>query len=159
MEGNAAMMAGSPLGNFPGMIIPALAAEGIKIIIAAGLEKLIPGKLDDAIRAAGRKSIYISFGMAVGLIPIKGEIIDERKALEILAQVKATVIGMGGIFGAEGSTTLVVEGEKEEVQKILEITQSIKGAQVSGSPKSLIECERASSQCQEHMACIYRKKI
>ncbi|HHY71345.1 MAG TPA: hypothetical protein GX519_06840 [Thermoanaerobacterales bacterium] len=159
MEGNAAMMAGSPLGNFPGMIIPALAAEGIKIIIAAGLEKLIPGKLDDAIRAAGRKSIDISFGMAVGLIPIKGEIIDERKALEILAQVKATVIGMGGIFGAEGSTTLVVEGEKEEVQKILEITQSIKGAQVSGSPKSLIECERASSQCQEHMACIYRKKI
>lgn len=159
IEGNAAMMAGSPLGNFPGMIIPALAAEGIKIIIAAGLEKLIPGKINDAIGAAGRKSIDVSFGMAVGLIPIKGEIIDERKALEILAQVKATVIGMGGIFGAEGATTLIVEGETKEVQKILEIIESIKGAQVSGSPQSLLECERASSQCREHVACIYRKRI
>ena len=97
--------------------------------------------------------------MAVGLIPIKGEIIDERKALEILARVKATVIGMGGILGAEGATTMVAEGATEEVQKLLKVVESIKGAKVSGSPQTLIECERSSPGCKQHLACIYRQKI
>ncbi|QSQ08597.1 hypothetical protein H0A61_00930 [Koleobacter methoxysyntrophicus] len=156
IEGNAAMMAGSPLGNFPGKIIPALCSEGVRIIIAAGLEKLIPGKIDEAVEAAGRKNVDISLGMAVGLIPIKGSIIDERKALEILAGVKATVIGMGGIMGAEGATTMIVEGPQNEVEKIFNIIKSIKGSGVSGSPRSLVECERGSPGCREDMACAYR---
>ncbi len=154
--GNAAMMAGSPLGNFPGMVMPALSAEGVQIIIAAGLEKLIPGDINHAISAAGRKSVDISFGMAVGLIPITGDIIDERKAVEILARVKCTVIGKGGILGAEGSTTMIAEGEPDEVRKLLEIVKSVKGAQVSGAADSLIECERPSPGCREHLACIYK---
>lgn len=155
--GNAAMMAGSPLGNFPGMVMPALAAEGVRIIIAAGLEKLIPGSIDDAIRAAGRKTVDVAFGMAVGLIPIKGEVIDERKAIEILAEVRATVIGMGGILGAEGATTMVVEGDDGEIRKLLEMVKEVKGAGVSGSPGTLEECERGSPGCKEHLACVYRK--
>ena len=159
VNGNAAMMAGSPLGNFPGMIIPALAAEGVRIIIAIGLEKLIPGNINDAIRAAGRKSIDTAFGMAVGLIPLQGEVFDERRALEVLARVKATVIGMGGVQGAEGATTAVVEGAPEEVRKLLAIVKSVKGAGISGSPQTLSECERGSPGCREHLACLYRRGL
>ena len=157
--GNAAMMAGSPLGNFAGKIIPALNAEGIDIIIAAGLEKLSPISVNESIKAAGRKKIDVSFGMAVGLIPIYGEIYHEQKAIELLADVKATVIGRGGIMGGEGSTTLIVEGKLEEVQKIIDIVNNLKGSCISGSPKSLIECSKGNIGCKEDLGCLYKKGL
>ncbi|CCQ96984.1 conserved hypothetical protein [[Clostridium] ultunense Esp] len=157
VHGNAAMMAGSPLGNFPGKIIPALNSEGIDIIIAAGLEKLSPVPVNQSIKAAGRKDIEISFGMAVGLIPIYGELVHEQKAIEMLADVKATVIGRGGIMGGEGSTTLILEGKSEEVYRIVEVVKTLKGSDISGSPKSLVECTRGSIGCVEDLGCIYKK--
>ncbi len=158
VDGNAAMMAGSPLGGFPGKILPAVVAEGVQVIIAVGLEKLIPGKLRDAVSAAGRRCIDASFGMAVGLIPISGQVVHEKKAVELLAGVKATVIGMGGICGAEGGTTLVAQGPSVEVCKLLEIVEAVKGADVSGAPRSLVECAVGCDGCAEHLGCIYRKK-
>ncbi|AFM22530.1 hypothetical protein Anamo_1944 [Acetomicrobium mobile DSM 13181] len=157
--GNAAMMAGVPFGNFPGKIIPAINSEGVKIIIAVGLEKLSPIPVSQSINAAGRRSIELSFGMAVGLIPICGEIIHEQKAIELLADVQATPIGMGGILGAEGATTLVIEGQSQEVHKIVDIVKTIKGSNISGSPKSLIECERGSIGCRDDVGCMYKMKL
>lgn len=157
--GNAAMMAGSPLGNYAGKVIPALNAEGIDIIIVAGLEKLSPIPVNESIKAAGRKKIDISFGMAVGLIPIYGEIYHEQKAIELLADVKATIIGRGGIMGGEGSTTLIVDGELEEVNKIIDIVKSIKGSDISGSSKSLIECAKGNIGCKEDVGCLYKKGV
>lgn len=157
--GNAAMMAGSPLGNYPGKIIPALNSEGVNIIIATGLEKLSPIPISESIKAAGRKTIGISFGMAVGLIPIQGEIIHEQIAIELLANVRATVIGRGGIMGGEGSTTMAVEGTQEEVCKIVDIIKKIKGASTSGSTESLVECSRGSAGCRVDLACMYKKGL
>lgn len=157
--GNAAMMAGVPFGNFPGKIIPAINSEGVKIIIAVGLEKLSPIPVSQSIKAAGRRTIELSFGMAVGLIPICGEIIHEQKAIELLADVKATPIGMGGILGAEGATTLVIEGQSQEVHKIVDLVKTIKGSIISGSPKSLIECERGSIGCKDDMGCMYKRGL
>lgn len=157
--GNAAMMAGVPFGNFPGKIIPAINSEGVKIIIAVGLEKLSPIPVSQSIKAAGRRTIELSFGMAVGLIPICGEIIHEQKAIELLADVKATPIGMGGILGAEGATTLVIEGQSQEVHKIVDLVKTIKGSIISGSPKSLIECERGSIGCKDDVGCMYKRGL
>lgn len=157
--GNAAMMAGSPLGNYPGKIIPALNSEGVNIIIAVGLEKLSPIPISESIKAAGRKTIEISFGMAVGLIPIQGKIIHEQIAIELLAKVRATVVGKGGIMGGEGSTTLVVEGTQEEVHKIVDIVKIIKGTSTSGSTESLVECCRGSAGCKVDLACMYKKGL
>ena len=68
--GGAAMLAGSPAGNNCGRGVSAMSVEGGKTIIAAGMEKLIPGSVWDSIRAAQRKGVDASRGMACGLFPI-----------------------------------------------------------------------------------------
>lgn len=156
VDGNAAMMAAAPLGHDAGKAISGFSSQGCKVIIASGLEKLIPIKISEAIQACGRIAIDKSFGAAVGLIPIVGELVTEKEAIEGLADVSATVIGAGGIHGAEGSVTLVVDGVKSEVNKILEIVFKIKGAELGGTPESLTECEGGCPQCGKHLACVYR---
>lgn len=156
VHGNAAMMAGSPLGGPPGRILGGLMAEGINVLILAGLEKLIPTSINDALMACGRKKVDHSFGMAVGLIPLVGRLITEQTALEILADVKCTVIGRGGICGAEGATTMVVEGEKSAVKEIFRHIEEVKALSTGAAEESLEECARGASGCQEDLACIYR---
>jgi hypothetical protein len=155
VHGNAAMMAGAPLGGRPGRAISGMMAEGVTVIIAVGLEKLIPNSISEAVMAAGRKNVDQAYGMAVGLIPLVGRVVTEREALTILADVKCTIIGRGGISGAEGATTMVIEGDSENVKKALRIVVTVKGAKTSGLEKSLAECEVGSEACKIHLACIY----
>jgi hypothetical protein len=156
-SGNAALMYGTPLGGKPGRVISGLMAEVKHVLIAVGLEKLIPGSLPDLIRAFGRKDVELSMGIAVGLTPVLGKIITEQEAIPLLAGVRAAVIGKGGILGAEGATTLNVEGERDEVNKILQIVLSTKGKSISGIPESLAECQYPSERCRLHPTCIYKK--
>ena len=155
-HGNAALMYGASLGGKPGKIMSGLMAEIRNVLIAVGLEKLVPDPLPQIIQAFGRKDIALSMGMAVGLTPLVGTIITEREAIPLLAEVSCSVIGMGGIFGAEGATTMIIEGEKEEVEKVFQIIASIKGEKVSGIQESLIECEFPNERCKLHPTCIYK---
>ena len=154
--GNAAIMYGAPLGAEPGRITSGLMAEISNVIVAAGLEKLVPGSLADIIQQSGRKSIDVSMGMAVGLAPIVGRIITEKEAIPLLRDVTCTVIGKGGILEAEGATTMVVEGESEDVEKVFQIISSVKGAKVSGVLESLTECVPPHENCKLHRSCIYK---
>lgn len=155
--GNAALMYGASLGGKPGRIISGLMAEIKNILIAVGLEKLVPGPLPEIIQHFGRKEITLSMGMAVGLTPLMGNIITEKEAIPLLGDVHCSVIGKGGIFGAEGATTMIIEGEKEEVEKVFQIISSIKGEKASGIKESLTECQAPSERCKLHWACIYKK--
>jgi len=155
--GNAATMAGSALGGPPGKLLGGLMGEGINVIILAGLEKLIPGSIMEAVQACGRRKIDLSFGMAVGLIPIAGKLITEQIAVELLANVKCHVIGKGGISGAEGATTMVAEGDQAQIEKLFQIIKKIKGSKTSGSPMSLEECKPHGPGCPDDLACIYFK--
>jgi hypothetical protein len=157
-QGNAAMMAGSPSGGLPGEAMSGFVAEGARVIIPIGLEKLIPGSIAEAVRAAGRKATDIALGMGVGLIPITGRVVTEQDAASILAEVRATVIGRGGIMGAEGATVMAVEGEAADVERLFALVRSIKGATLSGIEESLEECRGATSRCRDHLACAYRKE-
>lgn len=164
----AAIMVAAPLGGTAGRILPGLIARGVTTIIAVGWEKLIPCPLEEALTAAGRETIDLAMGSAVGLIPLWGTVVTETDAISMLAKVKATVIGAGGIMGGEGSTTFVIEGELSQVKKAWEIVHSVKGAEISGLPESLIECNPKSSMCAKHLtvgnkyiphhrACVYRQ--
>jgi hypothetical protein len=155
--GNAAIMYGAPIGGGPGIIISGLLAEIPHVFIAAGLEKLVPGSLTTIVPRVARKGVRWSMGMAVGLTPISGQIISEDKAIEMLAKVDCTVIGRGGVFGAEGATTLLIEGEHEEVQTMFEMVRAIKGADISGRAESLAECSFPHDKCKNHAACIYKQ--
>ena len=157
INGNVAMMAGAPGGGTPGRAVSGMLTQGAHVIIPIGLEKLIPGSIREAIQAAGREK-DLSYGMAVGLIPLVGKVVTEKDAAEILAPVSCTVIGKGGIHGGEGSTVMVVKGEKKPVETILELVEKIKGAKISGEPSSLEACDGPSEQCGRHLACIYKRR-
>lgn len=96
IHGDAALMCGAQFGGQGVTHMHCAWSEGFDVIIAAGLEKLIPGRVADAVRAAGRRRPDKSFGMAVGLIPLMGEIITEVDAIKRLARVDCRVIGRGG---------------------------------------------------------------
>jgi hypothetical protein len=155
--GNAALMYGAALGGAPGRIISGLMAEVKDVFIPVGWEKMIPGFLPDIVSKTGRKAVDHAMGMAVGLSPIVGRIFTETDAIKQLGSVECTVIGMGGIFGAEGATTLVVEGSKKEVEKIFDLIVSVKGKSESGCPESLEECDALNEKCKVHRACMYKK--
>ena len=155
-EGDAAMCMGAALGGPPGEVMTGLMGNGAKVIIAAGLEKLIPGRIRDAVMAAGRNTIQQAHGMAVGLIPLVGQVFTEKDAIKALADVSCTVIAKGGIDGAEGSTTMVIAGEASEVAKVVCVINQVKGSPVSGIPQTLGECEPCGPGCGLHKGCIYR---
>lgn len=157
-RGNAALMAGSPLGGNPGRVIAALAAEGLTVIIPAGLEKLSPNPVSEAVLAASRKGMDWSMGMAAGLIPVPGRVVTELTAFTLLAGVEATVIGRGGIMGAEGSTTFVLRGDEAEVHKMCRLVLKLKGANISGADGSREECRPGTPNCHRHLGCFYARK-
>jgi hypothetical protein len=153
----------------PGHLLPGFRAQGVKIIIAVGWEKLIPASIDEAATVSGRDNIDLSMGMPVGVIPLTGTVVTETDAISILAKVNCTVIGAGGIIGGEGSTTFVMEGSPEEIQKAWEAIRSVKGMPLSGQAETLIECQEEGEICKgvilrdgkpvpKHHSCIYREK-
>ncbi len=158
-RGEAAMMVGGSLGGPPGEVLVGLLAGGATVLVVAGFEKLIPGTISEAVAACGRKKIDLAMGMAVGLVPIPGRLINEAAALEILTGVKCTVIGMGGVFGAEGATTMVVDGTAQQVEQVLAIVEQLKGANTAGLAESFPECSRGSNKCKDHYGCLYSKGL
>ncbi|NPV69543.1 MAG: hypothetical protein HPY55_02710 [Firmicutes bacterium] len=155
-RGGAAMMAGAALGGPPGRVLAGLAAQGTQVLIACGLEKLFPGCIEDAVNACGRSKVDRAMGMAVGLIPVYGRVITEVEACRVLAVVEVQVVGRGGVSGCEGGTTLVAEGEAEDISRLMEIVNSVKGAGTSGVPESMVECRPGCESCRRHRACAYR---
>ncbi len=155
-HGGAAMAVGAPLGDRPGRILAGVQAQGVPVLVAAGLEKLIPGSVGEAVRAAGRKGVAFSTGMSVGLIPIFGRVITEVEAVRLLAPVQCQVVARGGLDGAEGGVGLAVWGEAPDVESIFRVALELKGATTSGADESLHECDSASTTCKGHQACIYR---
>ena len=158
-SGRTAMLLGRPLGGGVGQGFAGIMSQGCKVIIACGWEKLIPGSIEEAIRVAGIYSPAWSMGMAAGLAPLSGEVVTEQKALEMLTGTKCTVIAAGGIDGAEGATTMVVEGEQEQVIKAVKAVLRIKGAVSAGCPASLVECSSGAPGCSVHQACAWRAQI
>ncbi len=158
-RGRAALMAASYDGGRSLSFFQTLLIEGVPFLIAVGLEKWVPGNLEEVIPLAGRKKAGFSYGAAVGLIPVFGRLFTEVEALESLAGVKAWVIGRGGIHGAEGSTTFLVDGPSKEVLKIDKHYQSVKGSGLSGDLRNLIPCQRGSLSCKNHIGCLYKKGL
>jgi len=135
-QGHAAMMAGRTMGGVPGRALAGLMAQGARILVAAGLEKLTRGSVGDAIRASGMAGCDWSLGMPVGLMPIVGRLVTEVEALELLSGLRATVIGRGGIDGAEGGVTLAVQGPEPAVRRAIDAVLAVRGATTSGAASS-----------------------
>lgn len=161
-KGNAAIMAGSPGGGEVGKSLSSWYTEGTKIIIPVGIEKMIPGDLNEIISKTGRTGKAISWGMSVGLMPIKGEVFTEIDAIKQLGNVDCFAIGAGGLGEAQGSTVIEVSAsEDKEFDKIVNILKDIKtkNKEISGIKDSLIECEAICNNCTKHIGCGYKSRL
>jgi len=136
-EGNAGIFTSSLVGGTIGMAWPVVTARGSHLIMPIGLEKLIPS----VIEAAKRTGIY-HFKWSTGLPPrltpvVLGKVVTEIQALALLAGVKATHVGSGGVGGSEGAVVLSIEGEESRVEKAFELVKAIKGEPPVVAPDSV----------------------
>lgn len=155
-RGNAAMLAGSPGGNDCGRAVSAMTCEGFRVIVAAGLEKLIPGTVRDSILHAQRKGIVRSRGMACGLFPIFGQLVTELEAIRLIADVEVDLIGRGGVDGAEGGCVFQVCGKPAEIKNLEDVLEQCRAQPTGGEPESLVECSYPCSSCGRHLSCCYK---
>jgi len=125
--GAAAILLGGAGGGTIGTAWGYIAANGIKAIIAAGLEKLVPISLVDAVSKTGAKTVDRSLGMAVGMMVVQGEVVTELEAFNMLTGVEAIPIGGGGIDGGEGSRIFVLEGDEGSIKAAYDLVRGIKG--------------------------------
>jgi len=136
-DGNAGIFTSGLTGGTIGMAWPVVTARGSHLIMPIGLEKLIPS----VIEAAKRTGIYHfkwSMGLPARLTPVVlGKVLTEIQALALLAGVKATHVGSGGVGGSEGAVVLSIEGEESKVEKAFELVKSIKGEPPVVAPDSV----------------------
>lgn len=132
INGNSGVLFGHDGGGTIAHVMGIQKQKGFHVILAVGLEKLIPVSITEAARATARHSDFdYGMGMPCGLYPVKGgTTITEIQAIEILSGTKATPIASGGLGGAEGATILVIEGDNEQVTKAIEFVEQSKGAKL-----------------------------
>jgi hypothetical protein len=102
--------------------------KGFPMIIACGLEKLIPGRIKEIAQQAKRKEFSYAMGTPCGLLPLEGIVVTEVEAIRILSGATAIPFSAGGIGGAEGAVVLAIKGEDNQVKKAIEYAEQSKGA-------------------------------
>ncbi|MFW9864453.1 MAG: hypothetical protein ACFFET_19365, partial [Candidatus Thorarchaeota archaeon] len=103
-------------------------ARNITVIAPVGLEKCIPTSYDEFCSEFGMDDWDYAIGTPVGAISILGAItFTEIEALGTLFDVSVMPIAAGGINGGEGSITLYISGEDENVQHAHKFLKEIKG--------------------------------
>jgi len=129
-QGNVGVISAGFDGGTVGATIGTVVSQGLKYIVAVGLEKLVPS-VDKAASAAGAKSLDYSMGADFGIFKLPNAVvITEIEALKILTGVEATHIGSGGIGDAAGAVSLIIEGEESKVKNAIGIIESVKGEPV-----------------------------
>jgi hypothetical protein len=149
MDRNVGVLIGHHSGGGTiGKVLAAQRKTSFTIIWVAGLEKLIPTRIDEAMKALRRADVGYAMGMVVGMVPIKGgTVISEPDAFRILADCAAIPVAGGGIGGAEGSVTLILEGEEGAVRTAIRYAEQSKGARLPQfRGRSCTACPNADCQ-------------
>ena len=132
MKFNTGVLFGHAGGGTIARVMKVQKEKGFSVILAAGLERLIPVSIAKAAKAMARAHEFdYGMGMPCGLYPVKGgTTVTEIQAIEILSGAKAVPIAAGGLGGAEGATILAIEGDEEQVTKAIEYVEQSKGAKL-----------------------------
>ena len=115
-------------GGTIGLVMATSRQKGFKVIFPAGLEKLIPVPVKEVAKKVRPKSLDYSMGIPCGLLPCEGIVVTELDAIRILSGSSAVPIAAGGLGGAEGAVTLLIEGDKEQVGRAIQYVNDVKGA-------------------------------
>jgi hypothetical protein len=118
----------SDKGGTVGSFLGAAAAKNIKVIVPVGLEKSIPVAYEEFCGRFGKDDWDYAIGTPVGAIAItEGIAFTEIDAVEALFDASAIPIAAGGVNGAEGSISLFIEGEDEDIAQAYEFFTDLKG--------------------------------
>lgn len=112
--------------------------KSFEIIAPAGLEKFLPFDLRESAKVVNSGELDYTMGIRSRAFSFECTVISEIEALESYADVKALPFAAGGINGAEGAALIVVEGEKSQVEKVIALAESVKGAELP--PIHAIDC-------------------
>jgi len=123
----AGVMIGAPNGGTTGKAMRYVIARKAHLVVPIGLEKLVYYDIRKLSRML-RENVA-SLNWVPSMWPLEGHIVTEIEALKILANVEATLVGAGGIGGAEGAVRLLLRGRKEDVKKALDLVAQIQGEQ------------------------------
>ncbi|MHA2323688.1 MAG: hypothetical protein ACXACG_18840 [Candidatus Thorarchaeota archaeon] len=104
------------------------AARNIKVIVPVGLEKSIPVAYEEFCGQFGKNDWDYAIGEPVGAIAItEGIAFTEIEAVDVLFGAVAIPIAAGGVNGAEGSISLFIEGDDDEIARAHEFFTDLKG--------------------------------
>jgi len=118
----------SETGGTVGSFVGAAAAKNIKVIVPVGLEKSIPVAYEEFCGQFGKDDWDYAIGTPVGAIALtEGIVFTEIEAVDVLFGAVAIPIAAGGVNGAEGSISLFIEGEDEELVQAYEFFLDLKG--------------------------------
>lgn len=145
-DGNVGILIAGDKAGTIGKAYGTIVAEGAKLIIATGHEKLIPS-VKEAAKYMGKNAVDYSLGMKCGLYVISDAIIfTEISALKTLFDIDIIVISSGGVNDCRGSVTFLARGKEKEIKKCFMLIKQIKGEpNIHGSKRSCGEC---GNKCQ-----------
>ncbi|MBN1188127.1 MAG: hypothetical protein JXA46_00090 [Dehalococcoidales bacterium] len=119
-------------GGTIGRVMATSKKKGFTVIFPAGLEKMIPISIEEAMKTAKeRLTLDYSMGGRCSLLPCEGKVVTESKAIEILSGSTAIPIAAGGVDGAEGAVTMVISGNDDQIKKAIAYVEAVKGAKIS----------------------------
>ena len=127
-EGNVGIVTSGFDGGTVPRVIGYVTSNGLNFITPVSLEKMVPSVLAGC-KAVGAKKFDYSLGANFGMFHIADSIVvTEIEALDILFGVDATLVCAGGVGGNEGAVTLAVDGEEENIKKMIDLLENeIKG--------------------------------
>jgi hypothetical protein len=118
------ILIGHPTGGTIGAAYGTIISRKIQLVIPIGLEKLVAGDLV-ALSLASRRPHDHPSHPAVPLFPITGAIVTEIEALALLCGVTAHHLSAGGVAGAEGAVWLLLEGDRQAIDRALALHESL----------------------------------
>jgi hypothetical protein len=144
--GNAGILLGDAQGGTIGKSIGILKARGIKLIVPAGLEKMIPS-CPSAEAVMGREKSSRLIGMKTGYISLSNAtIITELESLKILLGIDAVQIAAGGVGGMEGAVVLAADCRDDETaQALLKLVKQASRTSPGNIKRKL--CRTCSDPC------------
>jgi hypothetical protein len=122
-------LVGQPDGGEYGKYLPYILSRGITLIVPMTLNKSVPYDLDEIVLEMGITKISPSrvHGEPCGMLPLPGLVVTECEALETLTGVRSLPVAMGGIGDGQGTVTLLLIGEEQDVEHAWSLVQSLKG--------------------------------
>lgn len=120
--GRAAALIAHPMAGTIGATFPAVIGRRVKLIVPIGLEKRVPGDLDDIAAALNDPAAE---GPRMAMLP--GEVFTEIDAIATLTGATARLVAAGGVYGAEGCLWLTVDGSPQQIDGAQTLINSLIG--------------------------------